>query len=219
MVGESDRRSTGLPRLRSAVADYAASACISGVNCATKIVFFQYSKYTYFGGRCGVSWHRVQQLYVMFSYGSLHMAMRVHSIIRTKTVSLKRAGTMPGHLDRITEQCTIPWTPGQPSGQWNRYVIGPASHQVHRERLPYRNIVQSEQHNILQEWCIIWISSRCDNGSVQLLQRWQKTPKDGKRQFLLKLCWCYIVENKSLHTVSVVIIHMQLYYYVIRITK
>ena len=59
-----DRRSTGLPRLRSAVADYAASACISGVNCATKTVFFQYSKYTYFGGRCGrcgrcgVSWHR-----------------------------------------------------------------------------------------------------------------------------------------------------------------
>ena len=32
-----------------------------------------------------------------------------------------------------------------------------------RERLPYRNIVQSEQHNILQEWCISWISSSCDN--------------------------------------------------------
>ena len=35
-------------------------------------------------------------------------------------------------------------------------------------RLPYRNIVQSEQHNILQERCISWISSRCDN---QLLDR------------------------------------------------
>jgi len=31
-TSESDRRPTGLPRLRSAVADYAASACITGVN-------------------------------------------------------------------------------------------------------------------------------------------------------------------------------------------
>jgi len=31
-TSKSDRRPTGLPRLRSAVADYAASACITGVN-------------------------------------------------------------------------------------------------------------------------------------------------------------------------------------------
>jgi len=31
-TSESDRRPTGLLRLRSAVADYAASACITGVN-------------------------------------------------------------------------------------------------------------------------------------------------------------------------------------------
>jgi len=31
-TSESDRQPTGLPRLRSAVADYAASACITGVN-------------------------------------------------------------------------------------------------------------------------------------------------------------------------------------------
>ena len=44
---ESDRRPTGLPRLRSTVADYADYITDDG---ATKTVFFQYSKYTYFMG-------------------------------------------------------------------------------------------------------------------------------------------------------------------------
>jgi len=47
------------------------------------------------------------------------------------------AGTTPGHLNRLTERCTIPWTPGQPPGQWNRCVIVPASHQVHRHYLKH----------------------------------------------------------------------------------
>jgi len=44
-------------------------------NCATKTVLFQYSKYTYFGGRCGwcgVSWHQNYHIYQPIFYTFLH---------------------------------------------------------------------------------------------------------------------------------------------------
>jgi len=56
------------------------------------------------------------------------------------TKTSRDAGTTPGHLDRLTERCTIPWTPDQPPGQWDRCVIGPALHQVHRHASLYRTV-------------------------------------------------------------------------------
>ena len=53
-------------------------------------------------------------------------------ILSGLTKTSRDAGMTPGHLDRLIERCTIPWTPGQPPGQWDRCVTGPASHQVHR---------------------------------------------------------------------------------------
>ena len=49
-ISESDHRPTGLPRLRSTVADYAASACITGVNWLnTSIQSFLYRMDLYLG--------------------------------------------------------------------------------------------------------------------------------------------------------------------------
>jgi len=92
------------------------------------------------------------------------------------TVSLKRAGTTPGHLDRLIERCTIPWTPGQPPGQWDRCVTGPALHQVHRHASLYRisnycllNVLLVFKWSLVFEWplmCTVQVQWPYDYGLI-----------------------------------------------------